>query len=240
MDEAEYWILDSVVEGRYRLSWLVAPNIGELYNRHGHGLTYSELLELLGRLFAEGDLLAWPPDDSPPGCPGFRPTRDELERALTKQTMLYYGLTPKGGARWEACSAADWNRYVAAPGSGAVPYELELIAGSRAFLEEYLLLDARAMPERAGLETMRVWDKVRPWHATGWKVLQRAIACASGTPSTSCRTRCFIRYRRPSSRYMSLPVGTRRSSGLVRIRNGELAPVWWLFRMLRDRVRRAW
>ena len=38
------------------------------------------------------------------------PTRQEIEGALDGGFLsLYFGLTPQGGARWEAMSRFDWN-----------------------------------------------------------------------------------------------------------------------------------
>lgn len=114
MDRAEYWILDAIAEGMWLLGTLKPDIVQMAFNRPGHGLDYDALIGLLDRLFRDGDLVAdrvslpnW--EDSQL----FVPTREEIVDllAVVGGPDVFYGLTAQGGARWEAVSAPDWERF---------------------------------------------------------------------------------------------------------------------------------
>ena len=50
MDEAEFWLLDVVVEGRVHLDWLLLEELDVALNRPGHGLDPDALLDLVDPL----------------------------------------------------------------------------------------------------------------------------------------------------------------------------------------------
>jgi hypothetical protein len=168
MDEGEYWLLDSVVEAWYPLKWLVSDEVEVSFNRRHHGLSHGELIDTLGRLFARGELLAERRENSALRQ-RFTPTGAELEEALAGRFDISYGLTPQGGARWEAVSAPDWQRYLRAC-VFADPAEGEIVGSDRALVEKYDSLShhAWAISVVAG---SRRWDVLKPWQATYWKEL---------------------------------------------------------------------
>ncbi len=168
MDRAEYWLLDTAVDTKYPLDWLVAEDIEIVFNRSGHGLTPNELLTLLTRLFAHGDLLAQlriGPETFQP----VEPTVEQITSALTGEFRMDYGLTVQGGARWEAYSAPDWSRYIDA-GYFGDSLTGEVAAGTRRAAEQYLALEPFISSSSIVPNSVQ-WETLAPWQATYWKVL---------------------------------------------------------------------
>lgn len=169
MDRAEYWILDSVVDGMRLFGTLHPAVVQEAFNRPGHGLGYDQLLDLLNCLFQSGDLVAnrvslLNYEDSRL----FVPARAELAGlfTVTGDSDVFYGLTAQGGARWEAVSAPDWNGF--SDCWWTEPDWWGAVGADRRRVEQYLLsaqVQARVVP---GSE---FWEVVRPWQATYWKSL---------------------------------------------------------------------
>jgi hypothetical protein len=168
MDKTEYWLLDSAVELRHPLKSLASEDVELSHNRRSHGLGVAALTDLLHRLFEDGWLLA-ERRGGPPPLGAFVPTRPEIEAALAGEQCIYYGLSAQGGARWEAVSKPDWERYVSAS-FGTSPNEGEIIAARRQSVERYDSLPA--YPSGVSVtDGSRRWDVLKPWPATYWKTL---------------------------------------------------------------------
>ena len=56
MDRGEYWLLEAVVESWLPLDVLESPELEMCLNKTGHGLTHTELVDTLDRLFQDGYL----------------------------------------------------------------------------------------------------------------------------------------------------------------------------------------
>jgi hypothetical protein len=80
-------------------------------------------------------------------------------------------LTPQGGARWEAYSSPDWNRYIDAgylsESGGGVG---EIIASDRHLIEHHVELIAY-IHKISVLSNSERWDIISHWQATYWKTL---------------------------------------------------------------------
>jgi hypothetical protein len=158
----------------------VYPAIERLFNKPGHGLARADLLELPDRLFRAGDIVA----TSKAGTQ-FTPTAAQIEAEVKdrpfnqRNQSVCYGLTPKGGARWEMAARADWARYIADWRTvtdhlfdGKPVESVEIVTPDRGRLNEYLSL-LRAHFDDV-LPRSEEWDVLRPWHATYWKRLPLA------------------------------------------------------------------
>jgi hypothetical protein len=109
MDEAEFWLLDVVVTGRVHLDWLLWEELEVALNRPGHGLDPDALLDLVDRLFHDGFIDAY-------GSP-LSDDREDVSRSLHRTEIeaalhgcgpvMAYGMTARGGARWEAVTKPD-------------------------------------------------------------------------------------------------------------------------------------
>jgi hypothetical protein len=173
MTKEEYWLLDSVVYTEYPIEFLLDRNIELVFNRAGHGLTPGQLADVLYHLFHRGDMRAKNMARREPHVV-LPPTLSEIRSALAGKLYLSYGLTPRGGARWEAYSSPDWNRYIDAgyrseSGGGAG----EISAGDRHLIEHNLELIAH-VHKISVLSNSERWDIITPWQATYWKTLPNA------------------------------------------------------------------
>lgn len=181
MEKAEYWILDSVATAEEPLDALAnREGVAFTLNRPWHGLTENELVDVLCRLFHKGDLFA-ERFEKAESLGEFVPTRAEIISALsyvppsrrtkgydTASTLeAYYGLTALGGARWEAVSRPDWNRYVYAD---AGLDEGKTIAMDRRLVEQYEYF-SRFRSNISIIAGSEKWDVLEPWQATYWKTL---------------------------------------------------------------------
>lgn len=169
----EYWLLETVVQGRVPLCWLDWEQLEEAINKQGHGMSRPVLVDTLNRLFADGLIEASTRDDDE-----LRFTLDEQqietaldERQTPDQRETYYGLTAKGGAYWEAFAAPNWMKFIDA-GYGMDEQEEtfgEIICADRDLLERYVqglhYADVIIDP------TTLAWGELRPWQATYWKQL---------------------------------------------------------------------
>jgi len=177
--ELEFFLLSIVVE-HYEPLWILdTGSLGEAVNRHVPDFTREELVDTLSDLFRCGDLTAHlggtsrlrggdlnlpygmthHSADSRPFCPN----RDEIDGALCGALNLDYGLTPQGGARWEAMAQFDWNYHL------GEWFDDGFEGPSREMIEVYLTYDRCAV---AGSEQ---WSTVRPWKATYWKSIPEGV-----------------------------------------------------------------
>ena len=168
MNKNEYWLLDSVVESWDSLKCLVSEDIEGAFNKRGHGLKRDELIDVLGRLFQRGDLLAKRMEKSV-SKGFFIPTQAEIEEALDGLLNCFYGLTAQGGARWEEVSQPHWERYIS-DSVFAEPREGEIIGSDRDLVEQYDSLSHQDS-EISVVPGSKHWDVLRPWQATYWKEL---------------------------------------------------------------------
>jgi hypothetical protein len=167
LSRGEYWLLESAVDGMPPFRWLVSPNIEAIFNKTGHGLTRDALLDTLDGLVMQGFIRARHEERDE-----FTPTRDEIAAAFDESSdshwadVTHYGLTPAGGAAWEAFAAPDWNRYI---DSGCDEHNrYDVTCADRRRLHGYL---AALRREGTFQEESLVWDEVAPWQATYWKQL---------------------------------------------------------------------
>jgi hypothetical protein len=170
MDEAEFWLLDVVVMGRVRLGWLLLEDLDEALNRPGHGLDPDALLDLLDRLFRGGIIDAAGPRRSGDRADSNRSLhRPGIEAALNGFAPgTSYGMTSRGGARWEAVTKPDWSRFLD-ESAGTDPDEVEVAGTDRdrvaSHLRRHTLFAVEPGTER--------WEELIPWRATYWKTMPR-------------------------------------------------------------------
>jgi hypothetical protein len=170
MDEAEFWLLDVVVKGRVYLDWLLWEHLEEALNRPGHGLDPDALLDMVDRLFRGGflDFVG-----SPRGCDcgdsGRSLHRSEIEAALHGSgPCISYGMTSRGGARWEAVAKPDWSRFLDEL-TGIDPDEIEVSGLDRDRVASHLRRHVRT----AIVPGSERWEELIPWEATYWKTFPR-------------------------------------------------------------------
>jgi hypothetical protein len=163
----ELWILETAVHIQMPFWALVHPHMESLHNKPSHGLDRSALAKLLEGLCWRGDIFIEDEADhrrlysgeelnvllqSPRRCPG---------------NEYVYGLTEKGGMRWERESQADWNRYVS---EGWVTDSCEFVCADPDRLTRYL----SSGPVGAGYVIMpgtEERDVLKPWAVSYWKTL---------------------------------------------------------------------
>ena len=178
----EYWLLEIAVEHEWSISGLIDSELELHLNKKGHGLTRASLLESLYRLLSSGLIYAKNEVD------GFISTYEQIECALNEPPMRIvpagvekhtsYGLTPEGGAQWEAFAAPDWEKYVEGGEtfSDEDEYEneiWELMCADKDWLERYFESICFHQQLEVSLESIE-WDYISPWEVTYWKQLEGA------------------------------------------------------------------
>jgi hypothetical protein len=166
----ELWILETAFPVRIPLWMLVYPQIESLHNKPSHGLPPKPLAELLERLNWDGVIFIEDQDGqrrlfSAAELLQLLPVRtDDREHA--------YGLTEKGGARWEIEAQADWSRYLqdSELHGRDRPRVREIVGGDRERFESYVsrgMVEMGHVPDPASERS----DVLTPWQATYWKTL---------------------------------------------------------------------
>ncbi|MXV75981.1 hypothetical protein F4Z99_17115 [Candidatus Poribacteria bacterium] len=178
----EYWLLEIAIEHEWSISGLIDSELELHLNKKGHGLTRASLLENLYRLLSSGLIYAKNEVD------GFISTYEQIECALNEPPMRVfsagekkhtsYGLTPEGGAQWEAFAAPDWEKYVEGGETFSDEDEdeygiWELICADKEWLERYVESICFHQRLEVSLESV-AWDYVAPWEVTYWKQLEGA------------------------------------------------------------------
>ena len=176
MVDPELWLLETVVEIPMPFWSLVHPRIEELLNKAGHGLGLTALSELLERLNWNGDIFI---EDE--HCRKRLYSANELSGLLRRGRRTgdhRWGLTEKGGARWEREADADWSRYVSEAwgtleetGSEETHlWEGEVACTDPERLDRWIVVRLPAFGQQIlpGTEKREV---VAPWKATYWKTL---------------------------------------------------------------------
>ncbi|NJP06976.1 MAG: hypothetical protein HC837_15830 [Chloroflexaceae bacterium] len=178
MNNIEYWLLDVVVTRYYPLYILTAPNVAAILNRkyvYGQGLSYSILVDAVGRLFLQGYIqLAWwhVPLHTWMPMTDLNSSRSTIEAALQGETEVNYGLTGKGGAAWEAKLHPNWQKYKDEDVSSEPGNIARITAGSIEVINEYmsLVFPSYLYPFVPIPETLMM-EQISPWQATYWKSL---------------------------------------------------------------------
>jgi hypothetical protein len=169
MNEAIYRILDFVHSGRWSLSILACDNVAEIVNRRkGHELTHTALVETLHEAYYDGWITARRYLNS---------DREEsidielnplnIEKGLTNEFNIYYGLSALGGAEWEALSKPQWENYI----DCSIQNSNLTIRSSNRYNIQF---EIDALPyiwqEIAILNTAE-WEQLTSWQVTYWKTL---------------------------------------------------------------------
>jgi hypothetical protein len=183
LNEAEYWLLDLVITISFPIYRLTHPDLGLIANRKVHGLSYSDLLDTLHKLFQDGYLICFEyPDDET--RIEVVPTYLEIDAALKSQDRkTQYSLTSKGGSAWEALSSPDWDWFVL-DSFNLRTDEIQMEASSLQIAERYLLLTPywyqfEIFPESAKFQVLR------PWEVTYWKTLPQGYKISMKTMDSS-------------------------------------------------------
>ena len=177
MDEAEFWLLDVVVTGRVHMDWLLWEELEVALNRPVHGLDPDALLDLVDRLFRGGFIDAY---ELRPGDDG-----EDLRRSLDRSEIeaalhgcgpgFSYGMTSRGGARWEAVAKPDWSRFLD-ESAGLDPDEVEVCGLDRDRVAAHI----RRHTLFAVTPGNELWKTLIPWQATYWKTLPRGYRVTAG------------------------------------------------------------
>jgi len=177
MDEAEFWLLDVVVTGRVHLDWLLWEELDVALNRPGHGLDPDALLDLVDRLFRGGFIDAYGPRRSDDREDFGRSLhRSETEAALHGCGPGFsYGMTLRGGARWEAVAKPDWSRFLD-ESAGLDPDEVEVEGPDRDRVASHL----RRHTLWAVVPDSERWETLIPWQATYWKTIPHGYRVTAG------------------------------------------------------------
>lgn len=125
----EYWFLEVVSAQVEPVQMLVSDEdseegyFGIVFNRAPHGLSNDDVIEYLSRMFDAGLLTAWQSAYIPfRSQKSFVATREQIAQAIRSPRhqatedespmRLWYGLSAKGGRRWEELTKPDWSRFV--------------------------------------------------------------------------------------------------------------------------------
>jgi hypothetical protein len=176
LTKSEYWLLDLVCRGSFPLHLLTHPDLELIANRDSHGLSSSELLNTLHKLFQEGSLICikHPHDET---VIEVIPTYQEIDTALAKQDSIQYKLTAKGGEQWELLSNPDWDWFI---GDSYFKKEITIEARYIQTAEQYI----KIVPYFDGTEVIpkSIKSKIlNPWQVTYWKILPEGYELSAQT-----------------------------------------------------------
>ncbi|BCM88787.1 hypothetical protein IAD21_00629 [Abditibacteriota bacterium] len=184
-NNAENWLLDSVIKYHHPLDILLAEDIEEQFNRKGHGLWEPELTALLYRMFSDGLLIAStsiPPLGGPDWTEvDFYPTFEQVRAGLHREIDIYYGLTAEGGKTWESLTNTQWNKCVGE--SFCFKTRTRQIISMDVSRVRRELLHWDIMDRISHRVKNAVWDVVIPWEATYWKTLPYGHRASFAKPS---------------------------------------------------------
>lgn len=182
-ESVDFWLLTAVCEAPAPVSWLAAMNRDEVFNLPVLGCTGRELVASLERLVA-AELIYIERVSNPLGGQSaeamrarLAPSRSQFVDHLTEEARIgrfshYYGLTAKGGERWETLARPEWNRFVnrwSDPSTG----QGEITAQERFLAERWM----EALPYLSQGTTITSITRrvIEPWQATYWKSLPRGF-----------------------------------------------------------------
>lgn len=165
------WLLDTAVELRVPLHWLAAPNVGEMLNRRGHGLSPGTMAALVQEMVDQGELAIKLEAGMQPDTAALDTKRilSLMTHSSDAHQACWYGMTPAGGAIWERHAHPDWSRFSTCCLEGESG-EAWLEAAGQERAEELV----RFLSDLTGatIEITRA-DVLGPWEATYWKTLPR-------------------------------------------------------------------
>jgi hypothetical protein len=177
MEYGEYWILEAAVECYIPFRLVDGPrqHLEQRFYKPWHHLDRKGLLDVFTSLIAARDITVhdWDGDD----FTELNISREELNREFDQPAAKIgrvYGLTAKGGARWERFAEADWNRYYQWETDPENEDYLEVSASTQETAERAFWYVLREHLYRAepGMITRR---PVSPWEATYWKTLDHGF-----------------------------------------------------------------
>lgn len=217
INRAEYWVMDAVLESSLFLSAVVVENIEETFNREGHGLNYSQLVDTLYCLFQRGNLIAYYHQNIQNyylNRNTFIPNKTEIIAGLKGNLVanICYKLTAQGGAKWESVSNPNWNRYYTPIYSERETDNKSYVAGgSRRILEEFLAFEI-ANPFRTVNINSIEWALLEPWKATYWKTLPIGYQLSYSAEDIPCNSQeefikadmfsyCFFQWQQVNNWY---------------------------------------
>ncbi len=163
--QVEYLILEMAVICNYYSLLSVA------YSQH---LSHAEIAIAAHALFERGDIRArvFADEYDEEGYPDVVLTMAGIQDHLDGRIRAFYYLTPQGGARWEALSHPDWNKFLIVNFLGTFPYEDGILGTIRENIEKLLALDKFVLSHQH-IPGTEVWEVLEPWQATYWKTLPR-------------------------------------------------------------------
>ena len=112
MEYGEFWLLEKAIGlwVPFRFVGGLRESLESQWNNPWHGMDRERLLDTLERLQTAGDIVIFDENDHTVVL-----SRNQFNEELTSGQRpphaKVYGLTAKGGARWETFAKADWNRY---------------------------------------------------------------------------------------------------------------------------------
>ncbi len=179
LTRGEYWLLEAVVDHSVPLCFLDPATydrrdgIEEMFNKPGHGLDRSLLIEVLTRLlrndWVEAELLGNVLALDSQQLVG---TLDELRPRFSTKPCTYYRLTEQGGAVWEAFAAPQWHKYLKEE-SDLEAREGCVTSATVWRVEKYMryleLLGDRLITSSIQFEI------IAPWQVTYWKELPQGM-----------------------------------------------------------------
>jgi hypothetical protein len=169
LNRGEYWLLEAVVGWRIRLGGLDEESwYCPAHNREPHGMPLKVLVTTFNEMLSRGYFVFSDKNDSPITSPN-------VEKLIKdRNPVVWYGLTPKGGALWESFARPYWDLFIDQEWSQ--PNEKDgrstaVLAGMGEkrldcyvhFIKEWLA--SKGFPPVEVL-TRR---QVKPWQATYWK-----------------------------------------------------------------------
>jgi len=172
MQYGEFWILETAVDWHVPFCYVDGPRefLQAQWNKPWHAMPRSTLLNTFERLQLSREIAVW--DENGDEMTLTRAElNDEIEARERGPNVKAYGLTPKGGARWERFAKADWNRYHSYEWDIDNEDVLEIATTShevteRAFRYIVPWCDFRIFPETVERRTLH------PWSVTYWKSLR--------------------------------------------------------------------
>jgi len=185
LTRVEYWLMEEVVDSKVSLPWVASPNVGDILNKEGHGVTPKLLAEALAGLFSRRWISAFVRSERDefypateeieamfqwPVIPGYKQLSPEEQfkaEMIASEAMTYYQLTPEGGRQWEMFAHPNWNLYIShCRGSlqASGQWEGEIICPTKCFVEQFLT-EVDTVGQQ-GVEGTVEWDVLTPWEAT--------------------------------------------------------------------------
>jgi hypothetical protein len=165
----ELWLFETAFHGLLPFQMLTYRHMEALHNKPSHGLAPDALADLLERLLWEGEIFVEDREGQRRLFSGAE--LGEMLRNGTRDRDAAYGLTEKGGARWEIEARADWSRYVqdSVIQERCKPRVREIVCVDRDRFETYVTRGLAEMGETTSGSDTR--DVLTPWAATYWKTL---------------------------------------------------------------------